>query len=119
MATRSRIAVEVEDGKVLSVYCHSDGYLDGVGRSLMRQFPDGTDSKGVVDFINEGDRSSIDLSYKKWRNEDCPPDEVNSVSDFFNGDIEEHGYLYTSEGQWLYKKGYGNEGNPVPLSKKF
>jgi len=119
MATRSRIAVEVEDGKVLSVYCHSDGYLDGVGRSLMRQFPDGIDSKIVVDFINEGDRSSIDLSYKKWRNEDCPPDEVNSVSDFFNGDIEEHGYLYTSEGQWLYKKGYGNEGNPVPLSNKF
>jgi hypothetical protein len=36
MSTRSRIAVEVEDGKVLSVYCHSDGYLDGVGKALMR-----------------------------------------------------------------------------------
>lgn len=119
MATRSRISVEAEDGKVLSVYCHSDGYLDGVGRALMYKFPDGTDSKRVVGFINEGDRSSIDLSYKEWRNEDCPHDEVNSVSDFFNGDIEEYGYLYTAEGQWLYKKDDGNEDNPVPLSNKF
>lgn len=34
MSTRSRIAVEYMDGSVESIYCHFDGYLDGVGRKL-------------------------------------------------------------------------------------
>ena len=29
MATRSRIAIELSDGTVKSVYCHWDGYPDG------------------------------------------------------------------------------------------
>lgn len=103
MATRSRIAVELEDGKVLSVYCHSDGYIDGVGKALMNAFPDGTDSSKIKDYIEEGDRSSVDLSYKEWRDEDCPPQENQTLKGFFNGDIEEYGYLYTKSGTWLVK----------------
>jgi hypothetical protein len=104
MATRSRIAVEIEGGKVLSVYCHNDGYLEGVGQELLEQFPNGTDSDEVLEFIQEGDRSTVDLSYADWRGEDCPPQEHDSVDDFFNGDIEEFGYLYTQEGEWLVKQ---------------
>lgn len=117
MATRSRIAVEVLEGKVKSVYCHYDGYYEGVGAGLMEMFPDGTQSEQVEDFINEGDRSTLDTSYKEWRGEDCPFDEVESVSAFFEGDIEEYGYLYTAEGQWLVKRGYG-QSTPVTLESK-
>ncbi len=104
MATRSRIAIEIEGGKVLSVYCHNDGYLEGVGQELLEQFPNGTDSDEVLEFIQEGDRSTVDLSYADWRGEDCPPQEHDSVPDFFDGDIEEFGYLYTQEGEWLVKQ---------------
>ncbi len=119
MATRSRIAVELEKGKVISVYCHNDGYIDGVGEDLVKSFPNGTDPKIVESFIKEGDRSSIDLSYKEWRGEKCPPLKHKSVSDFFNGDIEEYGYLYTAEGEWLVKKAdshYSEDDDPVPLA---
>ena len=110
MATRSRIAVELGDGTVKSVYCHNDGYLDGVGRDLMYRFPNGTDSARVESFVNEGDRSTCGLSYKEWRNENCPADNVKSADDFFSGDIEEYGYLYNTKGEWVVKASYGNKG---------
>ena len=102
MATRSRIAVELLDGTVKSVYCHNDGYPEGVGQDLLnRNF---SSTQEVEDFIDEGDRSTVDLSYGEWRGEDCPPKHHESVSNFFNGDIEEYGYLFTQEGQWLVKR---------------
>ena len=121
MATRSRIAIETTDSKgnrvIKSIYCHNDGYISYVGEKLMRRFPNGTDPSEVETYIKEGDRSSIDLSYKEWRGEKCPPKKHKSVPDFFNGDIEEYGYLFTAEGEWLVKKAYSNiEQDPVPLA---
>jgi hypothetical protein len=111
MATRSRIGVEIEGGGVRSVYCHFDGDPDKVGRRLLEKFPEGiTHPKEVEEYINLGDRSTTELSYGEWRGEDCPPQSHPSVLYFFNGDIEEWGYLYTQEGQWLVKK--GNSENP-------
>jgi hypothetical protein len=122
MATRSRIAVELEGGKVISVYCHNDGYIEGVGERLMDRFPNGTDPSVVAGFIKEGDRSTLALSYNEWRGEKCPPKKHKSVPDFFNGDIEEYGYLYTAEGEWLVKKAashWSDEPDPVPLAYVF
>lgn len=114
MATRSRIAVEVNEGNVISVYCHWDGYPEGVGKQLLDIFPDGTDSALVEEFINEGDRSTVEISYKAWRGEECPPVSHEGVAHFFNGDIQNWGYLYTREGQWLVK-GYYSEETPAPV----
>jgi hypothetical protein len=120
MATRSRIAVETTDHRgervIKSVYCHNDGYLEGVGIGLMGKFPNGIDPREVEAYINEGDRSTIDLSYKEWRDEKCPPLKHKSVPGFFNGDIEEYGYLYTAEGEWLVKSVRSTEKDPVPLA---
>lgn len=117
MATRSRIGVELEEGKVISVYCHHDGYVSGVGADLMEKFPNGTDPSTVARFIKEGDRSTLALSYAEWRDEKCPPRKHESVPKFFGGDIEEYGYLYTAEGEWLVKKAYSRiEPDPVPLA---
>lgn len=105
MATRSRIGVELPNGKVKSVYCHNDGYFDGVGQDLIaKKF---IDSIEVEKFINMGDRSTCERSYKEWRDENCPPRIDQSVDYFFNeSDIEEYGYLYTQKGEWLVKKSY-------------
>lgn len=35
MSTRSSIAVELPSGAVRAVYCHFDGYIDGVGKALV------------------------------------------------------------------------------------
>lgn len=115
MATRSRIGVEIDGHKVLSVYCHNDGYLEGVGEDLQKKFPDGTDPKVVLDYIKEGDRSTTDLSYKAWRNEDCPPNLNKSVMDFFDEDdvFIEYRYLYTQEGQWLVKSSFNFPSTPI------
>ncbi len=55
MSTNSTIIVEV-DGKVKSIYCHWDGYLDGVGRALRDSFGTQELAEAVVAL---GDCSSI------------------------------------------------------------
>jgi len=105
MSTRSRIAVELEDGKVLSVYCHWDGYIEGVGLDLINMFPNGSDISDVIEYIKEGDRSTVDMSYKEMRDEDSPNDIVDSANVFFEGDIQEYGYLYSSNKEWMVKAG--------------
>jgi hypothetical protein len=40
MSTRSTIARQNEDGTVTGVYCHFDGYLDGVGETLQEFWQD-------------------------------------------------------------------------------
>lgn len=101
MATRSRIAVELQDGSVKSIYCHNGGYISGVGSALKNmRF---TSTKEVEKYIDEGDRSTFNLSYKEWRGENCPPQILKSREEFFSGDIEQYGYLFTKEGHWVVK----------------
>jgi len=115
MATRSRIAVELSDGTVKSVYCHYDGYPEGVGQDLLNLEFSSTEE--VEEFIDEGDRSTVELSYKEWRDEDCPPDSHESVRDFFDGDIEMYGYLFTQEGEWLVWSHYSGQSMPMRLEE--
>lgn len=58
MSTRSRIAIEdLETGKVRSVYCHFDGYPDGVGKTLVEHY---RDRDKVEALIALGDLSVLD-----------------------------------------------------------
>ena len=56
MATRSRIAIELPDGSVESIYCHWDGYPEGNGRTLLDHY---TLPEKVQDLINLGSISSL------------------------------------------------------------
>ena len=38
MATRSTIGIILNDGTVKAVYCHFDGYLSGVGKTLLEHY---------------------------------------------------------------------------------
>lgn len=38
MATRSTISVVTKEGQINSIYCHHDGYVDGVGLTLMNHY---------------------------------------------------------------------------------
>lgn len=56
MATRSTIAIELEDGKVKQVYCHWDGYLDNNGQILLNNY----DRNKTEQLIALGDISSLE-----------------------------------------------------------
>jgi len=106
MATRSRIAVELQDGTVKSVYCHWDGDPSGVGQDLLNRGFSST--REVEEFIDEGNRSTVFESYYEKGEKLEEPEVHASVDEYFNGDIEEYGYLYTEQEDWVVKAAYGN-----------
>ena len=56
MATRSRIAIEKENGTVESIYCHWDGYPENNGRILIENYKDHEKVQALIDL---GDISSL------------------------------------------------------------
>jgi hypothetical protein len=134
MATRSRIAMETEDGTVVSIYCHWDGYVEHNGSILHEHYGDPEKVKeliglGDISFLKpevtptgphsfDDPQDGVTVAYGRDRRETgVDPMSHASVSDFFNGDIEEFGYLFTKEGEWLVKSAYSRtEKDPVSLT---
>lgn len=56
MSTNCRIAMEQKDGSYKSIYCHHDGYLFGVGKTLYENY---RDPVKVELMLNLGDLSSL------------------------------------------------------------
>jgi hypothetical protein len=57
MATRSTIALELEDGTVKQIYSHWDGHIRGVGKLLLQHYDTPT---LAAELISMGDLSSLD-----------------------------------------------------------
>ncbi|WP_152598142.1 hypothetical protein [Bifidobacterium cuniculi] len=114
------IGIEYADGTIRSVYCHNDGYPEGVGRILVENYKTVERVEAVMKLgalsslgrepvsftreeydafgreMTEEELSAKCLSYKGWRDDDVPADEVEGRGEYvdFNcadGDIE---YLY-------------------------
>ena len=56
MATRCRIGLMLEDGKIKHSYCHFDGYPDGVGSILVQHYNTG---EKVEELLSYGDMSYL------------------------------------------------------------
>ena len=124
MATRSRIAIEDQTGKVRSIYCHWDGYPAGNGRRLLDHFQ--TQEKveslialGSLSSLNENveipegvthnfdnPADGIVVAYHRDRGEDLVIKEHDSVNEFVKSDVEEYGYIFTAAGEWLFANGH-------------
>ena len=107
MATRSRIAIENEDGSVNSIYCHFDGYPEGVGKTLQNDY---TDRSKVKELIALGDisilRSTTETTeaYHRDRGEDLYSTSYLSVEGLFNLGFESgevYVYCFTKDNKWL------------------
>jgi hypothetical protein len=57
MSTRSRIGIAKDDGKVVSIYCHWDGYPSNNGAILLKSYKD---KAKVEKLISLGDISSLE-----------------------------------------------------------
>lgn len=126
MATRSRIAIEKKlvDGTpiVESIYCHWDGYPSYAGEILLENYKD---REKVEKLIALGDISSLAeevepngphlfdnpqggvvVAYHRDRGEKFHNPRVNhSRKEFVMSDVEEYGYLFTLEGEWIFING--------------
>lgn len=83
--------VNANGKKYLYVYCHNDGYPEGVGDDLIRMF-DGDKYEKALKYILKGDRSTTDLSYWEWRKEQCAPRAADTEEEMYQND-----YLYVIE----------------------
>jgi hypothetical protein len=110
MATRSRIGIELEDGSVLSVYHHYDGYPEWLGRILKTHY---NSKELAAELIDGGDMSSAWTNagfnnetvaqgplYYSTRGEDCPPRIDKNLGEYLQNN-EEYGYVFTETEGWL------------------
>jgi hypothetical protein len=114
MATRSRIAIENQDGTVDSIYCHFDGYLEGVGKTLFNHY----DQEKLEKLLELGDisvlkESTLDtIAYHRDRGEDLHFKTFKDVEDLFENGFnssEEYVYCLTKSGIWLVCE----DGSPI------
>ncbi len=138
MATRSRIGIEKEDGTVESIYCHWDGYPSNNGVILQENYQD---REKVEELISLGGISALRMRVKPNEDEvhtfETPLDDVTisyhrdrggmkyskprvdeNKDLYFRSDLEEWGYLYTKENEWIVTDGY-HRTDPVTLREYF
>jgi hypothetical protein len=109
MSTRSRIAIEKESGIVNSIYCHFDGYVSGVGKTLFNHY----DKEKLQKLIELGDISSLGestedtVAYCRDRGEDLHSTSYLDVEGLFELGFEsgvEYVYCLNRDGIWLVSK---------------
>ena len=121
MGTRSKIAIENADGTVTAIYCHWDGYPEGNGKTLAENYQHREKVQQLIDLgsisslhefvFPEGEHSfdkpedDVTVAYHRDRGEDLRKEQYDSAEDYLLSDVEEWGYLFTSEGKWIYVNG--------------
>ena len=115
MATRSRIAIENQDGSVISVYCHWDGHIETNGVILNQYYR--TKDK-VEELIALGYLSSLDktlektVAYARDRGEEFLQVIYSNVEELFDHGFNsfpvEYIYCFTKDGIWLVSE-YGSD----------
>lgn len=95
------------DGRVRSVYCHHDGYLEGVGRTLLDHY---TDPDKIDSLLALGDLSSLGddpetpgecIAYMRDHGEtDCPATESINLDDALAIDTSQEFYYVWENGSW-------------------
>ena len=116
MGTRSMIGIVNESGTISASYCHYDGYLDGVGKTLMEFYNNDKQANLVA---RGGYLSSLTENYDECKGLACNTDKAElfdnaldfkeSAEDFCGAE-----YIYLWDGtDWLFQEVYGeykNEG---------
>jgi len=116
MATRSNIAMKTAEGKIVSVYCHWDGYVANNGRILLENYTDidkieALVALGSISSLGEaiGEQQDFDdrstqkdnwtLFYSRDRGEQLSIQEYDDIPSWI-ADMEEYAYLWNGQ-EWL------------------
>ena len=120
MATRSTIAIQLENGSIKQVYCHWDGYLENNGKILMKYY---NNAEIIKELISKGSISSLGINinpskdskyyfnspqkdvcvfYHRDRNEELYIDSFENFEEYSkNGNFEEFNYIF-KDNEWYY-----------------
>ena len=108
MATRSRIAIENQDGSVISIYCHWDGHIETNGKILFENY---TTKDKVEELIALGNLSSLDETIERTVAYHRDNGEYHliqisfiNVEELFEDGFSmgvEYIYCFTKDGIWL------------------
>ena len=109
MGTRSFIGMEHDDGTITSVYCHWDGYVDGVGRTLLIKWCSRESTEALLalgDLSSLGDDLLSTQAFHRDRGESkrrprLSPDREGFLSEMMNCGAQ-YGYLIDTAGEWFY-----------------
>jgi hypothetical protein len=113
MATRSTIGIKSHDGTIRAIYCHWDGYPDGVGATLANYYSNETVATAL---INLGGFSSLKETLEETRGgvymdahykPQDPARTFTGEKDWFENFNagEEYFYMFTAGEGWLYSQG--------------
>lgn len=113
MSTRSRIGY-FKNGLIKSVYCHFDGYPEGVGYTLLDHYQDlrkvmSLVSLGSISCLGESVEFSGDVpngtrDYHRWRGDVIEIETDYGEHDYWNCAFdcgEDYAYLF-KDGKWFY-----------------
>lgn len=110
MSTRSTITVKLSDEHYVGIYCHHDGYVDGVGVTLQRKYKT---LKDILPIILLGDISGLDDTYEETKKQSYALSRGEEPSIYIGKEItwgEEYNYLF-EDGKWILLEGTDEEIN--------
>lgn len=111
MSTRSSIAAKLTNGKFGIIYCHHDGYLDGVGLTLRKHY---LDQAKIDELILLGNISSLNESMEITK-ETAYGDKTHLYDSFiaakfgFGDSGQEYEYFWDGEKWHTRYVGYSRE----------
>jgi len=126
MSTNSAIGVVV-NGKIKSVYCHWDGYVDGVGKTLVENYDQAKTEQLVslgaisslgseigcqhpfetynLPYDERAQYKNMTTFYHRDRDDDLSIDWHDTAEDFLESYGGEYLYLLGTDGVWYYSEG--------------
>lgn len=108
MASRSMIGYEKEDGLIVFVYCHYDGYPEYQLKMLLEHYQD---KNKVAELISNGDMSQLkeeidQISFYKDSHNEVVDIGVCFSDIAYQAKMEKHGcdycYYLNKDGEWKY-----------------
>ena len=137
MGTRSAIGYKTAEGKIRAKYSHYDGYVAGVGRTLVEHYQA---ARKIAQMVELGDQSflaeeifprgkthsfntpeeGVTVFYGRDRGEDGTEaqefETVQEFVDYYAGAGAEYFYLHTAAGWIVHDRyGAGNDANGFPI----
>ena len=130
MATRSNIAMKTLEGKIVSVYCHWDGYVANNGKILLENYTDADKIEalvalGAISSLGTviGEKQDFDdrstqkdewtLFYSRDRGEELSIQEHDDIPSWID-DMEEYAYLWDGQ-NWLVNDHGEKDDNGFPI----
>jgi len=130
MATRSNIAMKTKEGKIVSVYCHWDGYVANNGKILLENYTDADKIEalvalGAISSLGTviGEKQDFDdrstqkddwtLFYTRDRGESLSIQEYDDIPSWI-ADMEEYAYLWDGQ-NWLVNDHGEKDDNGFPI----